>query len=142
MAGINFDPANPPDGGLGRFQNTSVKMYNKLINRNDQETAEELRSIDSPSEQTRFIRQQVVEFDPKHDEDVYNSVRMRVQNVYNALVALGYDDRAEELRDCLTAREANVEGNKIIDEIDAEIDPVTGEYEAADGDEATEAAAD
>jgi recombinational DNA repair ATPase RecF len=126
-----FDPANPPDGSLGSFQHQSVKMYEKLLNRGDEETAEQLRELDTASRQARFIRQEVVEFDPKHDEDTQNSAVLRVRNVYDALVELGHDDLAEELRDYNNVTGQRNRAIELAREVDADIDTVTGEVTPA-----------
>jgi len=129
---MSFDPANPPDKSLATFQKRSVEMYQKLLDRGDEETAEELRHHDSPSRQARFIRQNVVEFDPKHDDDIKNSARMKTKNVYEALVDLGRDDLAEELR---TVQNVQPQKERAIEiakkEVDAQIDMVTGDVEPA-----------
>lgn len=125
---MSFDPANPPDR-LSSFQKQSVEMYEKLLNRGDEETAEELRSYDTPSRQARFIRQNVVDFDPKHDDDIQNSARMKTRNVYEALVELGYADLAEELRTVQNSVPQKERAIHIADQVDAKIDTVTGEFE-------------
>lgn len=127
-----FDPADPPDRALGRFQAHAVKMYEKLLARGEEETAAELRSKRSPSAMARFARQNVVEFDPKHDEDPANTDRVKIQNVYDALVELGHDARAEELREFINARAAADRASELAAEVAAEIDPVTGTVEPAD----------
>jgi len=125
----DFDPADPPEKPLGRFQSAAIEMYEKLLNRGEEDTAEELRSKRSPSGMARFARQQVVEFDPKYDDDTYNVARITVKNVYDALLELGYEERAEELREFTGVQGARRRAREIADEIDAELDPVTGEFE-------------
>lgn len=133
-----FDPADPPDRALGRFQSHAVGMYEKLLARGEEETAEELRSKGAASEMARFARQNVVEFDPKHDEDPANTDRIKIQNVYDALVELGHDARAEELREFIDARAAAGRASELAAEVAAEIDPVTGAVEPAEDSDSAE----
>jgi len=139
----DFDPADPPSHSLPRFQRKARKTYERLLERGDEETAEELRQQDSPSEMARFARQEVVEFDPANDEQADNTAKIAVQNAYNALIELGYDDHAEELREFTHVGQAKEHvlfkiAPKLKEEDGVAIDPMTGEYDAPDLDETTE----
>jgi hypothetical protein len=57
-----------------------------------------------------------------------------VKNAYDALVELGYDARAEELRTCRTVNSQKNKAKRFADEVEATIDLVTGEFEAPEPD--------
>ena len=131
---MSFDPKTDSAVGPSRKKTTVKEMYQKLLDRGDDDLAAELRNKDTVTKQVHFLRD-VPDFDPEHDTDVTNTARLAVKNVYEALRELGYDDHADELRTYTSAKtQRGYALTEILPEIDAEIDPVTGEYTAAESD--------
>jgi hypothetical protein len=128
---MTFDPKTDGPADSSRREKNVKKMYEKLRARGDDEAAEELRNAGGLASQASYIGQQVVAFDPKHDADVNTAAKIRVKNVYDALVELGYGERADELRGYMTVSSQNRRAVQVVEEVDAEIDPVTGDVEPA-----------
>lgn len=102
-----FDPkhdtARTPNGA-------KVKgMYEKLVNRGEEDAAEELRHIAPVSKQLVHIKD-FPQFDPACD-DVNTTSKARVVEVYDALKERGHHSDAEELREVMSVRGQNEKAN-------------------------------
>lgn len=119
-----FDPAT--DRASSQRQGRIRSAYQKLLERGDEETAEELRRQETLTKQVHFLRD-IPEFDPKHDQNTTNTGKMMVKNVYEGLVELGHDDLAEELRDYTSVQPQKRRAIALAKRVDGKIDPMTGE---------------
>ncbi|MGB9931559.1 hypothetical protein [Haloarcula amylolytica] len=133
---MTFDPKHEP--ASSRRRSKIKKMYKKLVNRGNEEAAEELRDQDSTAAQVRYLND-VDSFDPKYDEDTDNSAKVAIKNTYDILLELGHDELAEELRSISSVKRARrFVMSEIVPAVDAEIEPMTGRFEPAEDDSPSE----
>lgn len=90
-----FDPES--DGAMTPRRTRVREAYEALQERGREDLAKRLRHTDRLADQDRLLREEVLEFDPKHD-DAPTGSKLHVRQVYDRLIAAGHDDVAEELR--------------------------------------------
>jgi hypothetical protein len=134
---MNFDPETDRATGV---QKARVRDgYRKALQRNNMETAEEIRNADTLAE-AQHIARRMRDYDPLHG-DPTNATKAKIKTLYDVLREFGHDDLAEEVRltENLTSQEQRA--LEAIEEIGAEVDAVTGEVLQEPGDD-TEARED
>lgn len=109
------------------------RPYRLLKGRGDDDAAAELASLPA-HEQRRYVDREFVDFDPEHDDPV-NQELLKVRHAYDALRALGFDDRADALRGVVNSGTQLDRAREALDEVGAEVDLVTGEIANDDGGE-------
>lgn len=122
----DFDPATDPAKGMTRARVKTA--YEKALQRDNDDLAREIRAAETLSEADR-LRKNMREFDPKHDPPS-NATKARLAKIYEALLELGHEERAEDLRltDDLGAQERRAD--EILAEIPAEVDRLSGEIKS------------
>lgn len=124
---MSFDPKTDEPADDSRAEKNIKKMYEKLLSRGNTEQAEHLRNLDTIGGQVNYIGGSVVEFDPKHDDTLNTSAKIAVKHVYEGLLELGYEERAEELRMYKTTSSQSQFAKSLAEEVDGEIDLISGE---------------
>lgn len=122
-----YDPATGEHQGPN--QGRILSRYNELLERGEEEKAEELRQANAFEQ--KALAKQIKDFDPKHNQP-YNTKRTRVKKTYDDLLEISEESeddalakkarkQAEALREYETLGKQHRHAHELIDEFGIEV---------------------